>query len=122
VTGASGKVHLLRIPRPYPRLTWELRTPAETVGYLEALDGETVWISHIGVSPQYRGTGYATRLLTTALEHTSEKIVGLAAAPFPSWREPGLTHSDLRAWYARHGFRPAPLPDDPHRMIRPSPS
>ncbi|MFF2374911.1 GNAT family N-acetyltransferase [Streptomyces xiamenensis] len=87
-------------------------------GYLDALDGETVWISHIGIDPRYRGLGHATRLLKAVFEHSPEKTISLAAAYFPAWREPGLTHDQLHDWYTRHGFRPDPAPGDPHRMTR----
>ncbi|MFH0246420.1 GNAT family N-acetyltransferase [Streptomyces sp. HK10] len=111
-------VRLVRVDTDAPRLVWELRTETEMAGYLDALDGESVWICHIGIDPRYRGRGHATRLLRAILTNCPFKPVGLVAAPFPAWREAGLAHDDLRAWYVRHGFRPAPILEDPYRMIR----
>ncbi|MET8772943.1 MULTISPECIES: GNAT family N-acetyltransferase [unclassified Streptomyces] len=111
-------IRLVRADADLPRLVWELRTREAVVGYLEALDGDSVWVCHIGVDPQYRGRGYATRLLQAVLAFRADAPIGLAAAPFPSWREPGLTHDGLRAWYVRHGFHPEPRREDPYRMIR----
>ncbi|WP_240152210.1 GNAT family N-acetyltransferase [Streptomyces mobaraensis] len=106
----------------YPELAWELRTSDGVVGHAEALDGETAWLCRINVQPNYRGHGYASRLLHTVLAHFPDVIVGLAASPLP-FAEPGLGRGELHAWYGRHGFVSAPLAGDPHRMIRmPSPS
>jgi GNAT superfamily N-acetyltransferase len=113
-------VRLIRIRADAPRLVWEVHTRTEQVAYLDALDSDVLWISHIGVEPRYRRLGHATRLLHAALEHARGGPVALTAAPFPSWREQGLLHEDLRTWYARHGFHPAPSPQDPYRMIRPA--
>ncbi|MGX5185743.1 GNAT family N-acetyltransferase [Streptomyces avermitilis] len=95
-------VRLVHVSAEAPRLVWELHTRTERVGYLDALDSESLWISHIGVDPRYRHCGYATRLLRAVLAHAADLPVGLVAAPFPSWREPGLSHDHLRAWYTRH--------------------
>lgn len=115
-------VRVVRVSADAPRLVWELYTQVERVGYLDALDGDLLWVSHIGVDPRYRRRGHATRLLRAALEHAAllPVGVGLAAAPFPSWREPGLSHEQLRTWYTRHGFRLDPGPQDPYRMVRPA--
>ncbi|MGW3387309.1 GNAT family N-acetyltransferase [Streptomyces cinereoruber] len=113
----DDEVRLTRVDADPPHLVWELCTSTETVGYLQALDGDTLWISHIGVDPRYRRQGHATRLLLAALTYAPDVPIALAAAPFPSWKEPGLAHDNLRAWYARHGFRPAPRPEDPYYML-----
>ncbi|MFI8351276.1 GNAT family N-acetyltransferase [Streptomyces sp. NPDC085596] len=115
---ADADVRLIRVHADAPRLVWELHTPSGQVGYLDALDIDPLWISHIGVDPRYRRCGHATRLLHAVLAHAPSLPIGLAAAPFPSWQEPGLSHDDLCAWYMRHGFRPDPGPEDPYRMIR----
>ncbi|WP_146075809.1 GNAT family N-acetyltransferase [Streptomyces sp. Ru62] len=114
------RVCLVRVSADAPRLVWELRTQTERVAYLDALDGDLLWVSHIGVDPRYRRLGHATRLLHAVLAHAPGTPVGLAAAPFPSWREPGPLHDDLRTWYTRHGFHPEPSSLDPYRMIRPA--
>lgn len=102
----------------YPELLWELRTPDGVLGSAEALDGETIWISRIRIAPHHRGHGYATVLLKAVLATFDDVPVGLAAAPLPDGGS-GLDRTELRAWYARHGFRPAPLWGDPDRMLRP---
>ncbi|MGW8992791.1 GNAT family N-acetyltransferase [Streptomyces zhihengii] len=119
-SGVDGEVQLVRVDADVPRLVWELHTPLERVGFLDALDRGAVWVTHIGVDPRYRGRGHATRLLSALLTHAGGLPVGLAAAPFPSWRQRGLQHDALRAWYARHGFHPDPVPGDPYRMLRPA--
>lgn len=115
--GPTDEVLLVKVNAADPHLVWELRTSTETVGYLQALDGDTLWISHIGVDPRYRRQGHATRLLLAALAYAPDVPVALAAAPFPSWKEPGLTHDSLYAWYTRHGFRLDPRPEDPYYML-----
>ncbi|MFF8932417.1 GNAT family N-acetyltransferase [Streptomyces longwoodensis] len=97
-----------------------MHTRTELIAYLDAVDGDVLWVSHIGVEPRYRRLGHATRLLHAVLTHARCGPVALTAAPFPSWREQGLQHEDLRTWYARHGFAPAPSRQDPYRMIRPA--
>ncbi|MEU5116662.1 GNAT family N-acetyltransferase [Streptomyces longwoodensis] len=97
-----------------------MHTRTERVAYLDAVDGDVLWVNHIGVEPRFRRHGLATRLLHAVLAHARCGPVGLTAAPFPSWREQGLLHEDLRAWYARHGFDPVPSRQDPYRMIRPA--
>ncbi|MFD6471351.1 GNAT family N-acetyltransferase [Streptomyces goshikiensis] len=101
----------------YPELVWELRTSGAVVGRLEALDGETVWISSIVILPDKRGHGYASLLLDAVLAHFPDITIGLAANPLPSPKG-GLDRGQLQAWYGRHGFAPAPMRGDPHRMIR----
>ncbi|MFF2619713.1 GNAT family N-acetyltransferase [Kitasatospora sp. NPDC058046] len=101
----------------YPELVWELRTVDGVVGSAGALDGETIWISRIRIDPRHRGLGYATVLLKAVLAPFGDVPVGLAAAPLPADGS-GLDRAELRAWYARHGFRPAPLWGDPDRMLR----
>ncbi|MHA4816082.1 GNAT family N-acetyltransferase [Streptomyces aculeolatus] len=113
-------VRLVRVSTDAPCLIWELHTRTERVGYLDARDGDLLQVSHIGVNPRYRGRGHATRLLRAVLVHARALPVAVVAAPFPSWREPGLLHEELRAWYTRHGFHPDPGPQDPYRMVRPS--
>ncbi|MEU5256688.1 GNAT family N-acetyltransferase [Streptomyces longwoodensis] len=113
-------VRLIRVRADAPRLVWEVHTRTERVAYLDAVDGDLLWVSHIGVEPRFRRLGHATRLLHAVLAHARSGPVALTAAPFPSWREQGLLHEDLRTWYARHGFHPAPTPQDPYRMIRPA--
>jgi GNAT superfamily N-acetyltransferase len=112
---------------PWPRLVclpgvegvleWEVRASG-SLGYLRAVDGAALWISHIGVEPAARGQGWASRLVQVALQHSGGRVVTLTAAPFPSWREPGLDHAQLQAWYTRHGFHLAPSRADPYRMVR----
>ncbi|MFJ6729387.1 GNAT family N-acetyltransferase [Streptomyces sp. NPDC091281] len=116
----AGTLRLIRTETGWPHIEWEVRTPTEAAAYLKALDGDSVWISHIGVAPEYRGQGLANNLLSAVLAEYSTRVIGLAAAPFPSWRQQGLDHDDLQRWYRRHGFTSAPLPGDPYRMIRPA--
>ncbi|MGW2465144.1 GNAT family N-acetyltransferase [Streptomyces sp. NPDC001761] len=113
------RVRLVRVSADAPRLVWELHTQTERVAYLDARDGDLLWVSHIGVDPRYRRLGHATRLLHAVLAHAPATPVGLTAAPFPSWRQPGLLHDDLRTWYTtRLSPRAQPagsLPHDPTR-------
>ncbi|MFF3991471.1 GNAT family N-acetyltransferase [Streptomyces sp. NPDC001797] len=113
-----AQIDLVRLPRSGLLVEWEVRT-TEAVGYLRATEGDTLWISHIGVAPAFRGQGWASRLLEVALDYSNGRAVALTAAPFPSWREPGLSHDELRTWYARRGLRPAPRRRSPYQMIRP---
>ncbi|MFB7836134.1 hypothetical protein [Streptomyces sp. NPDC056056] len=45
------------------------------------------------------------------------RTIGLAAVPHQDGPVPD--QDTLKAWYQRHGFRPAPLREDWHRMVRP---
>ncbi|MGX1254183.1 GNAT superfamily N-acetyltransferase [Streptomyces ambofaciens] len=109
---------IVRLPTSWPQIEWEIRNPNGVAAYLKARDGDSVSISHIGVDPQNRRRGLASRLLTAFLAEYGNAVIELVAAPFPSWREPGLTHDDLKHWYARHGFKPAPRRGNPDRMRR----
>ncbi|MCZ1012337.1 GNAT family N-acetyltransferase [Streptomyces lydicus] len=112
-------MNLVQLPTRYPELVWELHTPDHMlIGRAEALDGDTVWISRITVHPHHRGRGYATLLLNTVLAALPDMAIGLAAAPLQT-STPGLDGIELRSWYTRHGFAPAPRHGDPHRMLRP---
>jgi GNAT superfamily N-acetyltransferase len=107
----------VRVDADALRLVWELHTPTERVGYLDALDGESLW--HLGVDPRHRYCGHATRLLRAVLTHARGCKQGWRLRRFPR-RQPGLAHDALRAWQARHGFRPVPGLGDPYRMLRPA--
>ncbi|WP_159401689.1 GNAT family N-acetyltransferase [Streptomyces sp. NRRL F-5053] len=100
----------------YPELVWELLNDG-VVGRVEALDGETVWITRINVQPGHRGRGYASILLRTVLASYPDTPIGLAAAPLPD-ESPALDRGALYAWYTRHGFVHMPMRGDPHRMLR----
>ncbi|MFJ9900542.1 hypothetical protein ACIQPR_45165 [Streptomyces sp. NPDC091280] len=108
---------VVHLTTSYPEYVWELHTPTDVVARAEALDGEIVRICRITVPLCHRGHGYASLLLRAVLDHFPDVTVGLAASPPPA--APGLDRTALRAWYARHGFVPAPLRNDPHRMLRP---
>lgn len=112
---------VVKLTTNFPELAWELRISDEVVGRVEALDGETVWISRISVQPPHRGCGYGSLLLRAVLDHFPDTVIGLAASPVPG-TEPGFDQSELSAWYTRYGFVPAPLRGDPHRMLRSRPS
>ncbi|MFE0852109.1 GNAT family N-acetyltransferase [Streptomyces mutabilis] len=113
-------MHIAQLSTRYPELNWELRMQAEVVGSAEALDGETMWISGIRIDPRHRGRGYASTLLKAVLASFDDVPVGLAAVPLPA-DGPGLDRAELRTWYARYGFCPAPLRGDPDRMLRQPP-
>ncbi|WP_146616602.1 GNAT family N-acetyltransferase [Kitasatospora sp. SolWspMP-SS2h] len=95
-----------------------MRKLGELIGVLEALDGETVWINKIHIDPRHRGRGHASALLTAVLAACDSVPVELAA--LPPTDGPGLGRTQLRDWYARHGFQHAPRPGDPDRMLRPA--
>ncbi|WP_331726046.1 GNAT family N-acetyltransferase [Streptomyces sp. NBC_00470] len=110
-----------------------LRDPAGAqVAYLDVIEGgDELWVMEIGVRPDYRGRGCASRLLNTLLaEYPSDQIALSCGAFSPDhvWRgaREGLPDDALRAWYTRHGFRPDPREDEiePERCMArlPAPS
>ncbi|MER5780219.1 GNAT family N-acetyltransferase [Streptomyces mobaraensis] len=115
--GEGGQAHEIRLITGSPEYAWVLTIAAGEVGRAEASDGETIWISRIEVHHDHRGRGYGTLLLQAVVAHFPDVTLGLAAHPLPGDR-PGPGQGELRAWYGRKGFVPAPMPGDPHRMVR----
>ncbi|MDF3303049.1 GNAT family N-acetyltransferase [Streptomyces tropicalis] len=95
------------------------------IAFVDIIDcGHELWVTDIAVNPGYRGRGLASRLLKAVIHENSSTDIALACCAITmdlqEWPKDtgGLPTDALAAWYARHGFRPAPNEDAANRMTR----
>jgi GNAT superfamily N-acetyltransferase len=95
------------------------------IAFVDIIDcGYELWITDIAVQPDYRSRGLASRLLNSVIHENSGSDIALACCAITmdlqEWPKDagGLPTEALAAWYARHGFRSAPIENAEDRMVR----